>query len=168
MGNVMLVDTKEADYDEYYSIRCSPADIYWNGYTKKPDYKTFKSIYLNRISSSEFCKPEDRRLYFVQNEDGFKVGFVQFIMRESAIEIGYSIIEDFQCMGYATEALQLAITKLLAQKAPHSIIVRIRDDNIASQRVALKCGFCRTEKYVKKEYPKKGIVRLRIYELEGH
>ena len=83
------------------------------------------------------------------------------IWREDGIEIGYSITEQYQRLGYATQALQQAIP--LARKYSCNIMLRIRDDNIASQRVASKCGFSRTEKYIEKEYPVAGKVKLRVY-----
>lgn len=158
--DLYLEQTTAEDYEDYYLIRCSPADIYWNGYEKEPDKEEFKKLYLKRLSSSPFDNNEDRRLYFI-NVNSCRIGFVQLIKHSDCVEIGYTIIEAFQKHGYATYALQQAIT--LAKEFNNTICVRIRDDNYASQKVALKNGFCTTSEYTQKEYPHCGIVKLRKY-----
>lgn len=167
MAELFLCETHADDFEEYYTIRCSPADIYWNGYTCKPNKEEFKKLYLNRITSVPFEKPEDRHLYLMRlkhpNEDDVNIGFVQLIKRDDGVEIGYSVTEDFQGKGYATAAVKQAI--MLAQKYSDSISIRIRDDNIASQRVGEKNGFIPTEEYELNEYPKCGFVKLRKYHL---
>ena len=79
------------------------------------------------------------------------------------MEIGYSIKENFQGNGYGTKALALGIE--LAHEHGENIIVRIRDDNIASQRVAINNGFERTDEYVFQNIPNVGKVKLRTYRL---
>lgn len=163
MVDIYIVKTEESDYDDYYKIRCSPSDIFWNGYLDKPDYETFKKVFLQRTCKMDFSKPEDRRIYFVQNNYRINIGFVQLIRRENSIEVSYSIIEEYQGKGYATIALKKVIP--LAKKYFDKVIVRIRDDNIASQRVAIKCGFHRTEEFIENVYPNIGIIKLRTYTL---
>lgn len=164
MESVKLVETVESDYDEYYKIRSSPADIYWNGYTKKPDYEIFREIFIKRTSEAKFTDLGDRRIYLVQNTNGENVGFIQFIKHEKAIEIGYTITELYQRKGYATEAVRQATS--LALRYSQTTIVRIRDDNIASQGVATKCGYSKTEHFIVKNYPGAGNIKLRIYEYQ--
>lgn len=163
MYKISLKQTFLNDYDAYYKIRCSPGDIYWNGYLSKPDYDKLKKIFIQRISNTPF-NIGDRHIYLIILHDGtnsISIGFIQLLHRESCIEIGYTVIEDYQGKGFATEALKLALT--IARKKEKKVIVCIRDDNIASQKVAIKCGFFRTDEYIEKEYPKVGIVKLRTY-----
>jgi RimJ/RimL family protein N-acetyltransferase len=159
---VKVIVAQADDYDEYYRIRSSPADIYWNGHLSKPDYESFKKIFLTRIQNAPFDNPGDGKIFLVQNEEKINVGFTQLIRREDCIEIGYSIIEEFQKRGYATEALKLTIP--LAQYYFKKVIVCIRDDNTASQKVAIKNHFTRTDLYVVKNYPNTGNVKLRTYQ----
>lgn len=159
---VKVIAALAGDYDEYYRIRSSPADIYWNGHLSKPDYENFKKIFLTRIQNAPFENPGDGKIFLVQIEEKINVGFTQLIRREDCIEIGYSIIEKFQKRGYATEALKLTIP--FAQHYLKRVIVCIRDDNTASQRVALKNHFARTDQYVIKNYPNTGDIKLRTYE----
>lgn len=165
MGRIILAGARSSDFDEYYRIRCSPADIYWNGFTSAPESSSFKELFLSRTVDSRFELPEDRNLYFirlVENGSSFiNVGFIQLIKHENSVEIGYSITEEYQGNGYATEALCKAVE--LAKPYSDRIIVKIRDDNIASQKVAIKSGFIRTDTYIEKIYPVAGRIRLRTY-----
>ena len=165
MNNIELIEATEKDYDEYYRIRSSPSDIYWNGYNDKPDYSSFRRIFLNRIFPAPFERDQDRRIYLIKYDKKVYVGFVQLIRHVDCIEVGYSIIEEYQNLGYATEALQNMIP--IALRYCSKIIVRIRDDNGASQRVAIKNGFIRTNTYVEQAYPIVGYVKLRTYVLDG-
>ncbi len=164
-----LKPTTADDYDAYYTIRCSPGDIYWNGYLSEPDKEGFRKLFLERLGDARFEQPEDRRLFLIQvrTETGDdSVGFLQLIKREDGVDIGYTVTEINQKRGYATEALKLGIQ--LARQFDDSIYVQIRDDNIASQHVALKCKFIRTEEYTEHEYPEVGKVKLRKYKLQGN
>ncbi len=49
-----------------------------------------------------------------------------------------------------------------------NIILNIRDDNIASQKIALKSGFERSNKYINKNYPHVGVVKFREYYYKGN
>lgn len=164
--SVLLIPTTADDYDAYYKIRCSPADIYWNGYKNKPEKDNFRELFLERLGNARFEEAEDRRLFLIRLECGEKfedIGFVQLIKRNDGVDIGYSVIEDYQRHGYATRALKLAIE--LAKCFDHNIYVQIRDDNIASQGVAKKCGFYYTNEYTECDYPVVGIMKLRKYRL---
>ena len=161
-----LKPTTAEDYDDYYIIRCSQGDVYWNGYLSAPDKESFRKLFLERLGDAKFELPEDRRLYLIcvrmENNDN-SVGFLQLIKRKDGIDISYTVTEAYQKHGYATEALRLGIR--LAKQFGDCIYVQIRDDNIASQHVARKCNFVRTEEYTEHEYPMAGRVKLRKYRL---
>ena len=165
--DIILKPALETDYEEYYKVRSCPGDVYWNGYEEKPDKEKFKYGFLKRLGNARFEAPEDRRNFLIQlrkNEsEVVTIGFVQLIKREDGIDIGYTVIEEYQGQGYATRALQMGI--LLAKQHDLRIYVQIRDDNIASQRVAKKCGFIRTDEYSMHDYLKTGKVALRKYRL---
>ena len=165
-NDIELIETNKELFDEYYAIRSDRTDVYWNGYTAPPDKNSFMELYLSRLSSAPFNDPEDRRLYLVKLCGvGYIIGFVQLIKREDSVEIGYSIKENFQGNGYGTKALALGIK--LAHEHGEDIIVRIRDDNIASQKVAINNNFARTEVYVFQSIPSIGEVKLRTYRLRN-
>ncbi len=93
MNCVNLKGTTEKDYDEYYRIRSCASDIYWNGYLEKPNYVAFKELFLTRTISNPMVKENDANIYLVRLDDT-NIGFVQFILRSEAIEIGYTMIDD--------------------------------------------------------------------------
>lgn len=164
---ISLKPTTESDFEDYYMIRSSPGDIYWNGYETKPDKEQFRIGFLKRLGDAKFEEVEDRRNYLIQLKNDklecISIGFVQLIKRNDGIDIGYTIIEDYQGNGYATEALNLGVE--LAKRINNSIYVQIRDDNIASQKVAQKCGFIKTNEYEIHYYPEVGSIPLRKYRL---
>lgn len=163
---IVLIPTTVSDFDDYYKIRCSPSDIYWNGYKSKPEKVKFREIFLGRLGDARFEETEDRRLYLIQlicKKMCKKIGFAQLIMRNDGIDIGYSVIEEFQRRGYATQALKLAVD--IAKGFNRPIYVQIRDDNVASQGVAKKCGFSYTDEYIVCDYPVVGRIKLRKYRL---
>lgn len=166
MQKIFLRGVDEDDYDDYYIIRSSPADIYWNGYADKPNKEELRNLFIQRLGNAPFEKEGDKRLFLIQLEcDGVvsSVGFVQLAKKKDGTDIGYAVAEKFQGHGYATEALKLGIN--LARGFGDSIYVQIRDDNISSQKVAQKCGFIVTDEYIEIEYPRAGIVKVRKYKL---
>ena len=166
MQKISLKEMIEDDYDDYYIIRSSPADIYWNGYVDKPNKEEFKKLFLQRLGNASFEKEEDKRLYLIQLECEdvvYNIGFIQLTKREDGTDIAYTVVEKFQGYGYATEALKLGINQ--AKEFGDNIYVQIRDDNIPSQKVAKKCGFVATDEYIENKYPKVGIVKLRKHRL---
>lgn len=163
---INLIPTTVGDYDAYYKIRCSPSDIYWNGYKSKPDKEKFRELFLGRLGNARFEETEDRRLYLIRLicENKYEnIGFVQLIKRNDGIDIGYSVIEEYQRHGYATQALKLAVEIVKDFNSP--IYVQIRDDNVASVGVAKKCGFSYTDEYIVCDYPVVGRIKLRKYRL---
>lgn len=165
--DIVLIPASADDYDEYYKIRSCPGDVYWNGYEKAPDKNSFRELFLARLGDSRFEQPEDRRIYLgqlKQREDyGVAVGFVQLIKRADGVAIGCTVVEEYQRHGYATQALKLGVE--MATQFDNNVYVQIRDDNVASQGVAKKCGFVRTDEYVVREYPKAGRIKLRKHRL---
>ena len=165
MGSIYLHPTVAADFEDYYTVRSDPGDVYWNGYASAPEKESFRRGFLVRTAGARFEVPEDRRNYLIkETRTNDTAGFIQLIRRESAVEVGYSVMEEYQRRGYASEALRQAVA--LASEFGLPIIVRIRDDNIASQSVAGKNGFCATAEYVEKDYYGAGTVKLRTYVLK--
>ncbi len=160
---IQLIETTSKDYEEYYKIRSCPGDVFWNGYDAPPDKESFRKLFNERTCERKFDKVEDRRIYLISFQENI-VGFIQLIKRVNKIEIGYTVKEEYQGKGIATLALEKVIP--IAKQYESSISLRIRDDNISSQKVALKNGFVRTEKCVIKHTAQSGDVVLREYVLK--
>ena len=168
MKKIYLEGSTLDKYDIYYKIRSTPSDIYWNGYTSKPDELEFKDIYRKCVYDADFSCSGDRKIFFVklkcENQPDDYVGFVQLIRRDDSVEIGYGILEEYQKRGYATEALRQA--RSIAHRYSKKLIIRIRDDHVASIKVAEKNNFFPTEEYQIKDCPNVGAVKLRTYRLK--
>ena len=165
MLDISLKPAQIEDYDDYYAVRSCPGDVYWNGYKDKPNKDDFFELFQKRLGNTRLEKPEDRRIYLVRLHDAGderSIGFIQLIKRTDGIDISYTIMEKWQRHGYASWALKLGVVQ--AKQLSDHIYVQIRDDNEASQKVALKCGFVRTDETVVKDYPFAGKVKLRKYQ----
>lgn len=60
--------------------------------------------------------------------------------KNGQVEIGYSMVSEYQGRGYATEMVHGLINRVLSYWGGH-IIARTTTENIASMRVLEKCGF---------------------------
>ena len=90
--------------------------------------------------------PEDWAWYaiwMIKAKDGAHVGDLCFkgLREDGAVEIGYGILEEYQDLGYATEAVDAAVRWALEQPGVTRVEAETEPGNRASQRVLEKCGF---------------------------
>ena len=96
--------------------------------------------------------PEDSRLiayYWISTEggNGYRtlIGSGGFVISEDGIpELGYSVLDEFQCRGYATEAARMMITWIQDELSPASIHACTYPSLTGSIRVLEKTGFVYT------------------------
>ncbi len=69
------------------------------------------------------------------------IGFAGEPNEKGEAETGYMIDQQHQNKGYATEALQLLSGWALAQEKVKAVIVHTYEDNMASKKLLMKCGF---------------------------
>lgn len=93
-------------------------------------------------------------IWMIELKDGTHIGELCFkgISEKGIAEIGYGIAKDYQCNGYATEAVLALTNRALAQPFVISVIAETENSNIASQKVLKKAGFIPTGK-IGKEGP---------------
>lgn len=65
--------------------------------------------------------------------------------REEAVELGYDVSGDFRNRGYASELVKGLVSEIRRLRKDARIIIKIDKDNVASIRVAEKCGAVRKE-----------------------
>lgn len=63
--------------------------------------------------------------------------------RDGTVEIGYSVLPEFQGQGYATELVRALIDWAFAQPGVLRIIAETTEDNTPSVRLLLRLGFTR-------------------------
>ena len=82
-------------------------------------------------------------IWFIKTKHGAHIGDLSFkgLTEDGSVEIGYGISEINQGNGYATEAVNAAVTWALKQPGVLRVEAETEPDNRASQRVLEKCGF---------------------------
>ena len=90
--------------------------------------------------------PENRDWYatwMIEKKDGTYIGDLCFkgLNPDGSVEIGYGITEENQGQGYATEAVEAAVSWALKQPGVCRVEAETDPENKKSQRVLEKCGF---------------------------
>ena len=82
-------------------------------------------------------------MWMIELRDGTHIGDLCFkgLGANGTVEIGYGILEEYQGRGYATEAVDAAVTWALQQPSVTRVEAETAPDNRVSQRVLEKCGF---------------------------
>ena len=82
-------------------------------------------------------------LWVIELLDGSRIGGLCFkgLNPDGTAEIGYGISEEYQCRGYATEAVSAVSGWAFMNPSVSSIEAEADPENIASIRVLEKCGF---------------------------
>lgn len=96
--------------------------------------------------------PDCREWYaawFIENTESERLGELCFkgLSAEGSAELGYGILPAFQNRGYATEAVNAVTAWALSDGKAKCITAETEEDNAASKRVLLKCGFAPTGAY---------------------
>lgn len=161
MSRIRLLGATLDDFEDYYRIRCEPSDIFWMGHTSAPDYQMIYGVFSERLGSKTLSVVGDKVIYMAKDANGNTVGFTMLSITDTGIEIGISMFQIFQGCGLGTEII--SETLFLALKHGNIVYARIRDDNIASQKIFIKNGFIRTDQFEMKQYPQVGYVAFRKY-----
>lgn len=159
-----MVGASIDDFEDYYQIRCEPSDIYWMGHTSAPDYLMIYGVFSERLGPKTLSEVGDKVIYMAKDTNDETIGFTMLSLTDSGIEIGISLSQKKQGMGFGTEMISETLTLALVYDT--TIYARIRDDNTASQRIFTKNGFVKTEQYEMKQYPQVGYVAFRKYIFE--
>ena len=157
MDRIYLKGSSKDDYEDYYNVRCTPSDILWNGYDSKPDKEKLRKVFNSRLNNNPLKEIDSGRIYLIKLKDSdLTVGFIHMLRKKDGIEIGYTILDKYQGFGYATEALLKMST--IAKEESSIVYLKIREDNIASQKVANKCGYIKTDELSIRSAPKGDFV----------
>lgn len=85
-------------------------------------------------------------IWMIESKDGAHIGDLCFkgLTEEGSAEIGYGIEEEYQGLGYATEAVCALVDWAFDQSGVTCVTAEAEESNIASQRVLNKAGFIPT------------------------
>ncbi len=101
-------------------------------------------VWLAMATSAKEASPWIHGFSIVErrnNQDIGSCGFKGPPDSEGVVELAYGIEPEFQLQGFATEAAQTLVTYALQQDEVQLVRAHTLLDNIASQRVLIKCGF---------------------------
>ena len=138
---IQLRLVREADLDAMYDAHVNIADR--GGYF--PLGVLSEPAFRREFAEHGFWKPDEGTLLIGTTDDGETVGHIEFFRPAGywdAFELSYQLYGDSHAgRGYATEAVQLLVDYLFAVKQRSRIQLVIVPANVASARIAQKCGF---------------------------
>lgn len=163
LSRVKICNCSVHDFDDYYKLKCSYSDMYWNGFTQEPDREMLFKIFEERIKYENKPYVEAKRIKGIYIEEHL-IGYVQSTFCKNEIEIGISILDLYQDKGLGSEVLSVIAKEY--KEYEQIVFARIRDDNPRSRRVFEKNGFKAMPEYEEIYYPNvNSNIKLRRYEL---
>jgi RimJ/RimL family protein N-acetyltransferase len=85
----------------------------------------------------------EEKWFFIEKEDGSKVGFIGHFPQGRFLEIGYALIPSERRKGHCTEAVEIMVDYLFLSKEIVRIQAYTDTRNTSSQKVLEKAGFKR-------------------------
>jgi [ribosomal protein S5]-alanine N-acetyltransferase len=138
--SIELRPVREGDLDAMYAAHVRIADrgaFFPLGVLSEPAFR-------GQFAENGFWQREEGTLLIFTGA-GEMAGHIEFFKPVSywdAFELSYQLYgERFAGRGYTTEAVQLTVDYLFANKKHHRIHLVIVPENAASRRIAEKCGF---------------------------
>ncbi len=82
-------------------------------------------------------------MWMIELKDGTHIGELCFkgLDENGVAEIGYGISEEYQCQGFASEAVKAVLIWAFQDPKVTAVEAETDAENIASKRVLEKCGF---------------------------
>ena len=138
---VTLRLVREVDLDEVWAAHTTIANrgaFFPLGVVSEAEFK-------RRFTESGFWEKTEGTLLITDPADGRILGHIEFFVPVSywdAFELSYQLFDGSTAgRGYVTEAVQLVVDYLFGAKKQHRIHLVIVPENLASRRIAEKCGF---------------------------
>jgi RimJ/RimL family protein N-acetyltransferase len=138
--HVHLRPVRESDLDKLYAAHVeirNRGPYFPLGVLSEPAFR-------REFAEKGFWQKEEGMLLILDTNDEL-AGHIEFFKPVSywdAFELSYQLYEErFGGRGYMTEAIQLMVDYLFANKKQHRIHLVIVPENLRSRRLAEKCGF---------------------------
>jgi RimJ/RimL family protein N-acetyltransferase len=137
---VVLAPIREADLPAYYEAHVEIGNrgaFFPLGVLSESEIRT-------RFARHGFWERDEGTL-LIRDTDHRIVGHIEFFVPVSywdAYELSYQLYDEtYAGQGYTTEAVQLLVDYLFGTKKKYRIHLVIVPENVASRRIAEKCGF---------------------------
>jgi RimJ/RimL family protein N-acetyltransferase len=106
----------------------------------------FSDMWFSQMSKTEWEKrynsfTPDTKLFFIEKEDGTKIGTIFHFLNGNYMEIGYILVPSERKKGYGSEAIKIIVDYLFLSKGLVRVQAITGVDNLASHRVLEKAGF---------------------------
>ncbi len=102
-------------------------------------------------------------IWMIEQKDGTHIGELCFkgLDLNGVAEIGYGISEEYQCQGFATEAVKAVLAWAFQNQKVTAVEAETDAENTPSKRVLEKCGFVSNGK-IGEEGPRFTVTRPQI------
>jgi [ribosomal protein S5]-alanine N-acetyltransferase len=147
----------ESDFDTWMEFTRHPlSDRYWSALPDAPEVKC--RAWFNKVFE-RYTHNQGGMNVLIEKNTGHFVGqcglLVQRVDDLVELEVGYSIMPAFWNQGFATEAAAACIAHAFANKLSNSVISIIHEDNVESEKVALKNNLILEKRTLYKNNPVK-------------
>jgi RimJ/RimL family protein N-acetyltransferase len=127
----------EIDVDAVFAVHSNPATMAsqpWRMMAARREAEERVAWELGNEQDTGFG------MYLVhERQTGALVGVCGVMRHGEGLEIGWTVLKEFQGLGYATEAAG-ALVRVLVRAGWHELVATVRPTNGASRRVAEKLG----------------------------
>lgn len=132
------------NFDDYYNLKCEKNNIFWSGFSEKPDEVKLKEWYLKQLKNT------DRIFYLIyinesqENIAGYLYMDIEGDKKQLA-DIGYGVSEKYSGRGIGTGIINFAIDHIKKELPKvKEITAWVAYDNVPSIKVFLKNNFHKT------------------------
>ena len=139
-GSITLRPVRDTDIDQLYAYHVdidNRGDFFPRGILAQPAFH-------KHFQETGFWSKDDGMLLIVNSDDEF-LGHIEFFKTVNYLdeyELSYQVYApEHRGKGVASEAVRLIVRYLFENKRVNRIRLVIHPDNIASRRLAEKCGF---------------------------
>lgn len=129
---MILKPAELSEFDKFYKLKIEENNIYWTGWSDRPNYDNLKKFYSEVINNLKTIK--DRRIYLAYEDDKC-IGYIYVdYVDEETFALSPAISSEVQGKGFGKELIGLGIKEGL-NLGYKKMEAYIREDNIAS----IKC-----------------------------
>ena len=130
---------KSVDFEVLYKLKSSASDIYWSGYTNKPDRKAFSDWYSIQLDRT------DRDIFIAKDIlSKSSVGYLYLTLVNKSIEISHGVSPDYQKQGIGSSIVNFVVNWSSLKYQKYDIVAWVAEENTPSIQTFMNNGFVLT------------------------
>ncbi|OJJ23450.1 hypothetical protein BKI52_03555 [marine bacterium AO1-C] len=112
----------------------------------EPNLKQLDSL-GDKVAIDEILEHQKKGYYqwwllqYQPNDQFIGAVYIHFFEDNRKCSLGYFVIPEYSRKGYITQSVQQMLVYCFNHKGMHKVIIKAEPSNLASQRIAEKCGF---------------------------